>query len=81
MQCNSISNVTAELKIEINLLLSERDNDNFDNDFVHLKKINFRGSGKGKPYIFKLRNLYYNFRSQNIGLLHIAQIIQYVLDE
>lgn len=38
MQCNSISNVTAELKIEINLLLSERDNDNFDNDFVHLKK-------------------------------------------
>lgn len=38
VQCNSISNVIAELKIEINLLLSERDNDNFDNDFVHLKK-------------------------------------------
>lgn len=80
VQCNSIKNVIAQLKTEIDYLLSQKENENVD-DFVHVKKnVDFRESGKGKPYNFKLRNLYYNFRSRNIGLVQIGPIIQCVLD-
>lgn len=53
-----MKNVIEELKNEFALLLSQKEYDNFDEDFVHINKIDFRESGKGKPYNFKLRNLY-----------------------
>lgn len=48
VQCNSIKNVIAQLKTEIDYLLSQKENENVDDDFVHVKKnVDFRESGKG----------------------------------
>lgn len=44
VQCNSIKNVIAELKNEIDFLLSQKENDNFDDDFVHIKKMSILGT-------------------------------------
>lgn len=38
VQCNSIKNVIAQLKTEIDYLLSQKENENVDDDFVHVKK-------------------------------------------
>lgn len=48
---------------------------------VYLKKIlNFKENAKGCPYNYKLRNLYYFFRSRNIGVHHIGPVLEAVLD-
>ena len=84
-QCNTMKTVISDLKKEIDFLLAQKENvicnDDDDDDIVHIRKnIDFRDDSKGKPYNFKLRNLYYIFRRRNIGLVHIAPIIQSVLE-
>ena len=78
--------VNSDLKKEIDFLLAQKENvicndDDDNDDIVHIRKnIDFRDDFKGKPYNFKCINLYYIFRRRNIRLVHIAPIIQSVLE-
>ena len=61
----SKQNEETDLKKEIDFLLAKKENvicndDDDNDDIVHIRKnIDFRDDSKGKPYNFKLRNLYY----------------------
>ncbi|XP_056016543.1 uncharacterized protein LOC125672427 [Ostrea edulis] len=80
VQCNIFKKHVENLKNEIDVLMSEKETYESE-DFIHVNKfVDFRDDSKGKPYNFKLRNLYYIFRSRNIGIVHIGPIVESVLD-
>lgn len=52
-----------------------------EDDYVYVKKVlDFKENGKGCLYNYKLRNLYYFFRSRNIGVYYIGFVLEVVLD-
>ncbi|XP_056002923.1 uncharacterized protein LOC125662868 [Ostrea edulis] len=81
VQCNTLQSYIQDLKADIDDLLSEKENCISDENVITVNKnVDFKDCTKGKPYNFKLRNLYYIFRSRNIGLQHISPIIEAVLE-
>ncbi|XP_062597563.1 uncharacterized protein LOC134258988 [Saccostrea cucullata] len=81
VQCNTFKTYVKNIKKEMDLLLAEKENnEEKSQDFVQVEKnLDFKDMSKGKPFNFKLRNLYYIFRSHNVGIVHIAPIIEAVL--
>lgn len=48
--------------------------------YMYKKILDFKENVKGCPYNYKLRNLYYFFRSRYIGVHHIVTVLEAVLD-
>ncbi|XP_061177421.1 uncharacterized protein LOC133186202 [Saccostrea echinata] len=82
VQCNTFKTYIKNIKKEMDVLLSEKENvEDSSNDIVQIERnLDFQEMSKGKPFNFKLRNLYYIFRSHNVGIVHIAPIIEAVLN-
>ena len=81
VQCNFLEVDIQQLQKELEVLKDESVEKNESDEYVHIKKkIDFRENCKGKPFNYKLRNLYYFFISKNIGVEHISPVVKSVLN-
>jgi len=85
VQCNTMKSYVSDLKVHIDKLEFELDENNNEeqhedaNEKNTCMKLKCQTDEKGKPYNDQIRQVYYMFLSRRIGLQHIKPIIEGVL--